>query len=335
MHHSPDSFAKLIRERDRFLLTGHENPDGDCVGAEIALFHLLQDLGKEVVIVNPDPLGASFGFLAEHTPFSDVRGPSAVPEFDVAVLLDCCQLARVGKLGSLIQERAPVVAVIDHHVGSEEGDGTVNYVDHTAAATGLLIHRLYRHLDRSLSLAAAQGVFLSLVSDTGWFRFSNTDAEVLRLASDLVESGVEPSSFYDQLHRNIHADSAELLSATLSRHELRLNGKLAVLCMNRQLMERAVRIDFDSDGVMDLLRSIAGVEVVALLKERFDGGVKLSLRARGDLDVQQIAASFGGGGHKKAAGAGLSCSLDEAVRALEERVGAALLAAEAGEKERS
>lgn len=335
MHNSPDSFSKLIQERDRFLLTGHENPDGDCVGAEIALFHLLRDLGKEVVIVNPDALGASFGFLSEHTPFSHVRGPDIVPDFDVAVLLDCCQLSRVGKLSALIEERGSVVAVVDHHVGSEHGDGMVNYVDHTAAATGLMIHRLYRHLDRPLSRVAAEGVFLSLVSDTGWFRFSNTDAEVLRLSSELVEAGVDPSSFYDQLHRNIHADSAAMLSATLGRHELRLNGQFAVVCMNRQLMERASRIDFDSDGVMDLLRSIAGVEVVGLLKERFDGGVKLSLRARGDVDVQQIAASFGGGGHKKAAGAGMACSLEEAVRAVEEQVESALLAAERGDKESS
>ena len=331
----PEQFPDLIRQRRSFLLTGHENPDGDCVGAEIALFHLLEDLGKKVVIVNPDPLAHGMGFLAAETPFDHVRGNMSLPEFDVAVLLDCCQLSRTGALAAKIKERSPVIAVVDHHVGSEDGDGMVSYVDSTAAATGVLIHRLYRHFERPLSRVAATGVFLSLVSDTGWFRFANTDAEVLALAAELARVGVEPSALYDRLYRNMHSDSAGLLAATLDCHELRLDGKLALVCMGRQLMERAARIGFETDPVIDLLRSIVGVEVVALLKERFDGGVKLSLRAKADVDVQRVAASIGGGGHKKAAGASIPGSLADAAVSVEERVGAAIAAAGGADKERS
>lgn len=319
----PNTLPDLIAARQSFLLTGHENPDGDCVGAQVALYHLLRGLGKQVAIVNPDPLARAFLFLREHTPFGHL-GEGPLPPFEVAVLLDCCQLERTGALAPLLRERAEVIAVVDHHVGSERGDGTVAYVDAEAAATGALVRRLYREMGRPLSRAAAEGVFLSLVSDTGWFRYSNTDGEVFAMAAELVEVGVAPHELYDRLYRRMHPESAALLAAAMQRHELRLDGRLALLALDRGLMEQAARTDFDTDLLIDPLRSLLGVEVVALLKERFDGGVKLSLRAKGEVDVQRIAASFGGGGHRKAAGATVAEPLAAVRAAVEERVRAAL-----------
>jgi phosphoesterase RecJ-like protein len=214
--------------------------------------------------------------------------------------------------------------VIDHHVGSDRGDGNVCYVDPTAAATGALVRRLYRELGVPLGVAAGEGVFLSLVADTGWFRYSNADAEVFALASELVGLGVDGSKVYDALYRRNHPDSAGLLAEALGRHQLRLAGKLAMVSLDKMLMERAVHADFDTDAVLDPLRSLAGVEVVALLKERFDGTVKCSLRARGDVDVQAIVAQFGGGGHKKAAGATLKMGLATAAGQIEAAVQQAL-----------
>lgn len=318
---------ELIAARQSFLLTGHENPDGDCLGAEVALFHLLRTLGKRVAIVNPDPIGRGFDFLQRHTPFQHL-GDGPLPEFEVAVLLDCNQLSRTGALAPRIRSSGATVAVIDHHVGSDAGDGAVCFVDPTAAATGALVRRLYREFDVPLSLAAAEGVFVSLVMDTGWFRYSNTDHEVLSMAAELVAAGVEPSVLYDRLYRRMHPDSAGVLALALSRHELRLGGKLAMVCLDRALTERAGHAGFDTDLVIDPLRSLEGVEVVAILKERFDGVVKVSLRAKGDIDVQRIAATFGGGGHKKAAGSAMPGPLAEAAAALAERVRVAL--AEAG-----
>jgi phosphoesterase RecJ-like protein len=319
-----NKFRDLIAARQRFLLTGHENPDGDCLGAQVALFHLLRTLGKEAAIVNPDPIGRMHDFLLRHTPFLHARASEPLPPFEVAVLLDCNQLSRLGELGPRLRRSGAVIAVIDHHVGSEYGDGQVCYVDATAAATGALVRRLYAELGVPLSPAAAEGVFLSLVSDTGWFRHSNTDAGVLRLAAELVDAGVDASRFYDRLYRRMHPASAALLAEGLARHELRLGGRLALVCLDRELMDRMGRADFDSDALIDTLRSLDGVEVVAILKERFDGSVKLSMRSKQDVDVQQIAATFGGGGHRKAAGASVAMSLREAAAAVEERVRAAV-----------
>jgi phosphoesterase RecJ-like protein len=318
------TFHDFLRTPQRFLLTGHENPDGDCLGAQVALWHLLQALGQTAHIVNPDPIGKSHDFLLRHTPFAHARGDDPLPEFDAVVLLDCAQLSRVGALGQRLAQRRPVIAVIDHHVGSENGDGTVNYVDATAAATGALVRRLWRELDQPLTAPAAEGVFLSLVADTGWFRYSNADAEVFAMASELVAAGVDGSRIYDALYRRAHPESATVLADALARHRLRLHGKLALVSLDKALMERAARADFDTDAVLDPLRSLEGVEVVALLKERFDGTVKVSMRARADVDVQAIVAQFGGGGHKKAAGATLKLTLPAAETAIEAAVQRAL-----------
>lgn len=307
------------------MLTGHENPDGDCLGAEVALFHLLKALGKKVSIVNPDPIGHPFEFLLQHTPFSHSSAESSLPPFEVAVLLDCCQLSRTGALGPRLRSSSATVAVIDHHVGSDHGDGTVCFVDPKAAATGALVRRLYRAFDVPLGKAAAEGVFLSLVMDTGWFRYSNTDVEVLSMAAEMLSVGVDSSRLYDLLYRRLHPETATMIAACLSRHELRLGGRLALVALDRSQVERASAIDFDTDFLIDPLRSLNGVEVVAIMKERFDGVVKVSLRAKGDVDVQRIASAFGGGGHKKAAGAAIPGGLGAAVPALEERVRQALL----------
>jgi len=316
----------LIRSNQSFLLTGHENPDGDCVGAQVALSQMLQALGKTVHIVNPDPLTKNFDFLTEHTTFLCPRSGDPLPEFDVAVLLDCSQLSRVGSLGKSIGKCGKTIAVIDHHVGSEDGDGSVFYVDVTAAATGALVRRLHAEMEVELSRPAAEGVFLSLVSDTGWFRYSNANAEVFQMAAELVERGVEASKIYDAINRRNHPDSPHVLAEALQESRLLLGGRLARLSLDKAMIERCSKTDFDTDIMMEPLRSIEGVEVVALLKERFDGNVKCSLRARGDLDVQAIVKQFGGGGHKKAAGATMMMRLADAERAIETAVQLALTA---------
>lgn len=319
-----NNLDELLLSRNSFLLTGHENPDGDCVGAQCALYHLLVGLGKQVTILNPDPISRSYDFLLRHTPFHSAREGDEVPGADVVVLLDCSQLSRVGELGRRLAATGATIAVIDHHVGSEHGDGQVGLVDHTAAATGALVRRLYAQLGRPLCAAAAEGVFLSLVADTGWFRYSNTDASVMAMAGEMIDAGVQPAAMYDAIHRRNHPDSARLLADALGTGELRLGGRLAIARLDKTIMERAGRIDFDTDQVLDPLRSLQEVEVVALFKERFDGSIKLSMRAKGDVDVQQIAASFGGGGHKKAAGATLQVPMEAAVRAVEQHVARAL-----------
>ncbi len=317
-----ESAADILAQEKSFLLTGHEHPDGDCLGSQVALLHLLQSMGKQVVICNPDPIIRVYDFLLEQTPISSGL---PLPEHDVAVLLDCAHLSRVGRLATAIKERAARLLVIDHHVDSFDGEEVDHFIDPTAPATGALIYRLYKHFDVPIGAAAAEGIFLSLISDTGWFRYSNTDAEVLRIATEMVsDGGVQPVRIFDLINRRNDPSSVSLLTTCLSKSEVFLEGRLGVVALNRVLVEEAANIALALDQVIEPLRSIEGVEVVALLKERMDGGVKLSLRATGDVDVQKIAQSFGGGGHKKAAGASLAESIDAAKAVVVERIQAVL-----------
>jgi phosphoesterase RecJ-like protein len=324
---TPRPILDLIAAHQSFVLSGHENPDGDCLGAQVALYHLLHGLGKRVAIVNPDPLTRTYDFLARHTPFSSLRPGAPLPAAEVLVLLDCAWLSRLGKLGERFAAARNKIAVIDHHVGSERGDGSVAYVDHEAPATGSLVHDLWQALGRALTPPAAEGVMLSLVADTGWFRYSNTDARALKLAGQLVEAGVDACALYDRLHRRNQPDSVEILGTALIGARLRLDGRFGYACLDRALVERAARADFDTDVVMEPLRSLDRIEVVALFKERQDGAIKLSLRAKGGIDVHAIAAQLGGGGHKKAAGATLRLPIAQAITAVEQKVREALQAA--------
>ena len=320
------TFSELLRAGSSFLLTGHENPDGDCVGAQAALTQLLRTLGKTVHIVNPDPLSKRFDFLSKHADFASYRSSDGLPEFDTAILLDCSQLSRVGALGKRLETCGMPIGVIDHHVGSASGDGCVSYVDVHAASTGVLVRRLFREMDVPLTRDAAEGIFLSLVADTGWFRYSNADREVFEMAGETLALGVHPADIYDSIYRRNHLDSPRVLCDALGRHRLLCGGQLAMVSMDKSLVERGLKADFDTDEVLEPLRCVEGVEVVALLKERFDGTVKCSLRARGDVDVQSIVSLFGGGGHKKAAGATMHMRLSEAECALEQAIAQSLSA---------
>jgi phosphoesterase RecJ-like protein len=322
-----DSFLDLLREERRFLLTGHEHPDGDCLGAQVALYHLLRQIGKQVTICNPDPLPRMLDFLASDTPIESCRN-GTIREFDVLVLVDCAELHRIGRVREAVERFKPRIAVIDHHVGSEHGAGEVAWVDSAAPATGALVHELYLRLGQPLGRAAARGVFVSLVSDTGWFRHSNTDARVFELAARLADAGVDTADLFDRMFRRNDRDSVKLLAESLAGSELACDGRFAFVCLDRASVEWAGRIGFDMDLILEPLRSIDGIEVVALFKELNDGGVKVSLRATRDIDVQAIARSFGGGGHRKAAGASLSEPMEAARLAILERIKAALRAAE-------
>jgi phosphoesterase RecJ-like protein len=234
--------------------------------------------------------------------------------------MDCHQLSRLGPLGAAARERKCVRVVVDHHVGAERGDGDVVLADESAPATGVLVYDLIRRMGAPLPREAAEGVFVSIATDTGWFRYSNTDDHAFAVAADLVAGGVAPSLVYDAIHRRNAPESIGILAGGLAAAELESDGRIAVAALDRELVARAAAVGYDTDEVMEPLRSLERVEIVVLLKEKSDGRVKLSLRSRGRFDVDGVARSFGGGGHRKAAGAELAGPLPAAKEAVLSRV---------------
>jgi phosphoesterase RecJ-like protein len=289
----------LVRSGRRFLLVGHVRPDGDCLGAQAALARVLQALGKEVWILNTDAPEARYDLLAHDVRYGVYSGGD-LPRHDVSVLLDFCELSRTGSLEAPLAAHASKKLVVDHHVAPGAAWWDEAYVDVRAAATGLLVRRIARELGVALDPVAARGVFVSLVTDTGWFKYSNTDAETLATAAEMATLGVQPSVVFAALHQRQPLGHPGALGRALARLEYHAQGRLAVVDLQLGDPDAGA---LDTDEVLDIARSVERVEVVLLLREIQSGGVKLSARSKTDFDVHALARRFGGGGHKKAAGA--------------------------------
>lgn len=295
----------LLRSGERFLLTGHVRPDGDCIGAQAALTRVLQATGKQVFVWNPDPPEARFDYLSREVDYRAWKAGDAVPPHDVTVLLDCAELSRCGDLAPVLAKHDSKKLVIDHHVhvGDEWWDAA--YVDVSASATGLLVHRIARELGVALDKTAAEGVFTSIVTDTGWFKYSNTDAETLRVAGELLETGMDASLVYQAIYQRQGREHPASLGRLLATAEYFAQDRLAVVHAPRGAA-------VDGDDALDILRSVGAVEVVLFVREVDGGRCKLSARSKSDdYDVSALAREFGGGGHVRAAGATIDGPLDD------------------------
>lgn len=313
----------LLREGQRFVLSGHMRPDGDCIGAEAALAGVLRALGKEVWILNPDPIEPQFEYLEIENEFGVWSGAN-LPVHDVSVLLDCSELSRCGELGEALRAYPSKRLVIDHHIHTEGEWWDEAYVDVGASATGLLVWRIAAELGVELGACAAAGVFTSLVTDTGWFKYSNTDAETLRAAGDLIARGVDSSALYNSIYQRRKSSHPLEIGEILASTEYHFDGRLAVIQAPRSGGGAAVAPD--PDDALDILRSVSAVEAVLYLREVSGGTIKLSARSKTDYDVNALARRFGGGGHKKASGATIEGTLDDVRRRLIEAARAGFVA---------
>lgn len=296
----------LLREGERFVLTGHMRPDGDCIGAQAALARVLESLGKRVWVINPDPVQEQFDYLTSRVSYRVFGGD--LPPHDVAVFLDFCDLARTGPMEEPFRRAPSRKLVVDHHVFEDTPWWDAAYVDVTASATGLLVYRMARDLGVALDAVGAAGVFTSLVTDTGWFKYSNTDAETLTAAGELVSAGVDPSELYAAIYQRNGREQPRGVARALSRLEYFAGGRLAVVDLPATRSGEGELAD--GDDVLDILRAVGRVAVVLLLREQKDGVVRMSARSKGDFDVHRLAAGFGGGGHRRAAGATLPGPLE-------------------------
>jgi phosphoesterase RecJ-like protein len=292
----------LLRNHRRFVITGHMRPDGDCIGAQAALSRVLEALGKDVWIINPDPPEGRFEYLTRDCRYRAYQGGD-LPVHDVAVLLDFSELERTGSMAAPLAKYPSKKLVVDHHLHHGRAWWDEAFVDSSASATGLLVYRIARALGAPIDEVSARGVFTSLVTDTGWFKYSNTDAETLAVAGEMVRSGASPTAIFNALYQQRSHLHPQFVGRLLSRAEYFADGRLAFV--EQALAEYESSQLADTDEVLDILRSVRSVEVVLYLREQQDGTCKLSARSKSTYDVNALARRFGGGGHKKASGATL------------------------------
>mgnify|MGYP006196292149 CR=1 FL=1 len=302
---APEDLLRKIRSGHRFLLTSHKNPDGDSIGSALGLARIVRTLGKGAVIWFRDAPPSLYQALpgAERI-HAGTEPPAGWPDkFDATIVLECPSLDRTG-LEQALGER-PIVNV-DHHLGNQLY-GEVNWVDSSAPAVGEMVYRLARGLKLEIDEATATCLYLTLVTDTGGFRFANSTPEAFEAAAALVREGASPEQVSLWLHESQPEAVLRLLGQMLASLEIHDGGRIATVELTPEMFERAGAGVGDSEGLVDYPRSIAGVEAVALLRHQQDGSLKLSLRSRGEVDVERVARHYGGGGHKNAAG----CVVDE------------------------
>src|SRR3954465_4519804 len=307
------AFADALRPGQRVCITTHVNPDGDGLGSEVALVHLLRGQGINPIITNPSPTPPRFSFL-----FDDLHGvdhsADAVKELrraDLIVVLDISDLTRLGMLRDTVRDRGVTVACVDHHISAGVLPPGPRYVDPDAAATGELIFEVAKANGWPITLAAARALYVAILTDTGGFRFSNTRARTLRVAADLLETGVDAEEIYLEVYARAPEGRPRLFAEALQTLVVEHEYGLAWVTVPPGAIERYRVSSDDLDGVVEFPRSIEGVRMALLFREIAQGRVKVSLRSVGDVDVAAFAKPYGGGGHTKAAGLSLVGSLAE------------------------
>src|SRR5919201_2589303 len=308
--------ADAIRERERFLLTTHENPDGDALGSLLATKLALDQLGKDaaMVLYGDAPLPGEYHFM----PLAELgrRWPDDVSERSL-VALDCANESRIADPDIL--GRVPFTINIDHHHDNTRF-GDLNLVIANASSTGEIVRDLLRELDIDLTPEIAEALYIALVTDTGRFQYANTTPKALRLAAELVEAGVDVHRVFQGIYESVELAKLKLLARALDRARAYEGGRLVISHLLRSdFNELGVGEEY-AEGIIDYLRAVDGADMAAMIREPPeppDAHRRISMRSSSDeLDVSVIARKRGGGGHRQAAGFSTDESIEEVVRFL-------------------
>ncbi|MGA2256859.1 MAG: bifunctional oligoribonuclease/PAP phosphatase NrnA [Thermoguttaceae bacterium] len=307
-------FAEIVRAHQRFLLICHVRPDCDALGSELAMAGILEKLGKDVLLVNDFAIPPTLAFLNPKNKVKQLgidMTPEQLADREVIIVLDTSAWIQLGKMADVIRQSKAILAVLDHHVSGD--DMRAELFKNTAAeATGRLVVEAADVLGVPLTPEIAEPAFAALATDTGWFRFSSTTADTLRLAGRLVDAGAKPDLLYKQLYEHDSLARLQLIGRTLARARTELGGRLIHTWIERSDFQATRALACDTEDIVNMTLTVEGAEVAVILVEQSSGQFKLSLRSRSDVDCSKLAETFQGGGHKKAAGATLDGPLDVA-----------------------
>ncbi len=304
--------AALFVPGSRIALTTHVNADGDGVGSEVGLWHLLAGRGVRASIANPTPIPERFAFLIPEGADQSQRAAKEIERADAIVVLDISDLGRIGDLGGAVQARRVPVACIDHHVSPGTLPAGPRLVAPDATATAELVFDLATALGWPVTPQCARALYVGILTDTGGFRFANTSPRALQVAGALLECGVEPESIYEAVYASAPEGRVRLTAEVLQTLVVENDVGLAWVTVPPGALERFGATPDDLDGIVEFPRSIAGVRLALLFRQIANGRIKVSFRSMGAVNVDALAQQFGGGGHKKAAGASLDLTLADA-----------------------
>ncbi len=297
-------FAEVIRSHQRFVLTSHVRPDCDALGSELGMAAILDQLGKDVRIVNGQESPAVFRFIDPQRRIEAIGQTVPVEQLldrEIVMILDTSAWVQLGPMADAIRSLPAQRIVLDHHVG-EDDLGAELFKNTQAEATGRLVVEAADALQVPLTPLSAMPLFAAIATDTGWFRFRSTGPGTYRIAARLVQAGASPADIYRDLYEQDTLGRVRLRGVILSRTAVELDGRLAHTYVLRDDFERNGAVPSDTEDAINMTLAISDVQFAVILVEQPKGGFKISFRSRCEIDCNRLAQQFQGGGHKAAAG---------------------------------
>jgi len=313
-----ENALKLIENASDVLITSHTKPDGDACGSIKAMMVQLGRMGKRVrgVLLSAVPKWYEFLFAEPITVLQKDTAQKQLEqggfnECDLVVIVDTNSYIQLPNFDTWLKSSGKTVLVIDHHI-TGDGLGDVEVIDTSACAAGQIVLDLFRYAGWEVDAVIADALFTALATDSGWFKFSNTDARLFRDAAELIEAGARPNELYSQLYQNFTVQRLKLMTRMLDSLELYFDDRVAMQVITQEDFKQTGTSGSDTENLIDECKRIGSVRVAVLLVEREDGKWRCSIRSKGDVDVRRVAQEYGGGGHTNAAGVTLPGPLEKA-----------------------
>ncbi len=298
---------KVIEDANSILLSTHINPDGDGLGSEIAFYYYLLDLGKKCRIINISSLPLNYKVIDPDNVIEeyDSNLDKWLADVDLTIVFDIGDFNRTGQIGEIVRKKSKLVC-IDHHPPKEDHPFDINIIDIDAPATGYLIWKYFNHISYSngnkLPLKIANGLYASVVTDTGSFKYQSTTSETHLMAANLLSSGVDGYDIQRSIYEQQSISQIRLLGLALQSLNFSKNGKVVWIVITEKMLKEVEASEDDAGGFTEYLRMIENVEVSYMIRES-SSKHRINFRSSGNVVINDIAQCFGGGGHKFAAGA--------------------------------
>ncbi len=304
---------EVIHSCTTFLITAHVRPDGDALGSELAIYHALRGMGKKAVVYNQDQTPDMYRFL----PGSEeiIHSMETVNGFDAAFVLDCSDISRIGNEADRIGSLDKIIS-IDHHVSSGGTFSELLLVDPTASSTGEIEYRLLNRMGIAVTADIATNIYTAILTDTGSFRYSNTGIDTFRVAADLVEKGADCRYIAQNIYEARPAVQVRLMGKVLDTLEFYQGGRVGSICVTQEMLRKEGALPEHTEGFVDIVRSIQGVEIAVCYYEVYKDRYKISLRSKGKVDVEKIAGILGGGGHVNAS----ACRVEGTIKTIKRKL---------------
>lgn len=309
LHSAIDQLLDLSLSHSQIMILGHKDPDGDTLGCSLAFAEALQVKGKEVFVVFPHPLPRKYSWMPGFEQI--VESPPEGSDVHLVLFFDAGNMERSGSAVDHITENAIIVNV-DHHT-SNSLFGTVNIIDPDASAVGQMCLDMLEHFGWEITPSMATNLYTALLTDTGGFRHQNTTSRALCDASRLAALGADPSYVAFMVYKSRPLSTVKLSGLAIAGMQVELGGRLAWTKVTRRMLREAGAVMAESEDIIDTLNSLAGLEVAIIFKEVSARLTKISVRSQGAVDAAELCGRFGGGGHRRAAGAEVPQPLDQAI----------------------